>query len=102
MLPPVSAACRDVDAEQRPRIVSPDPATPYRIRRDAPLQYQEIRLAAESGSDVASLYWYQDGVLIATQRPERSVFVRPTAGLHRIAVVDDLGRSHSVTYEVKH
>jgi len=101
MLPPVSASCRDVDAEQRPRIVSPDPATPYRIRRDAPLQYQEIRLAAESGSDVASLYWYQDGVLIATQRPERSVFVRPTAGLHRIAVVDDLGRAHSVTYEVK-
>jgi penicillin-binding protein 1C len=102
MLPPVSASCRDVDAEQRPRIVSPDPSTPYRIRRDAPLQYQEIRLAAESGSDVASLYWYQDGVLIATQRPERSVFVRPTAGLHRIAVVDDMGRAHSVTYEVKH
>ena len=101
MLPPVSAACRDVDAEQRPRIVSPDPTTPYRIRRDAPLQYQEIRLSAESGSDVASLYWYQDGVLIATQRPERSVFVRPVAGLHRIAVVDDMGRAHSVTYEVK-
>jgi penicillin-binding protein 1C len=101
MLPPVSASCRDVDAEQRPRIVSPDPTTPYRIRRDAPLQYQEIRLSAESGTDVASLYWYQDGVLIATQRPERSVFVRPVAGLHRIAVVDDMGRAHSVTYEVK-
>jgi penicillin-binding protein 1C len=100
MLPPLSATCRDVDADQRPRIVSPDPTTPYRIRRDAPLQYQEIRLAAESGSDVSSLYWYQDGVLIAAQRPERAVFVRPEAGTHRIAVVDDMGRAHSVTYEV--
>ncbi|HEV7765854.1 MAG TPA: penicillin-binding protein 1C [Thermoanaerobaculia bacterium] len=100
-LPPLSAACHDVDTEQRPRIVSPDPATPYRIRRDAPLRYQEIRLAAESGSDVSSLYWYQDGVLIATQRPERAVFVVPAIGQHRIAVVDDLGRSHSVTYEVR-
>jgi penicillin-binding protein 1C len=100
-LPPLSAACHDVDAEQRPRIISPDPATPYRIRRDAPLRYQEIRLTAQSGSDVSSLFWYQDGVLIATQRPERSVFVAPAIGTHRIAVVDDLGRSHSVTYEVR-
>jgi penicillin-binding protein 1C len=101
MLPPLSTSCHDVDAEQRPRIVSPDPTTPYRIRRDAPLQYQEIRLAAESGSDVSSLYWYQDGILIATQRPERSVFVRLAVGLHHIAVVDDMGRAHSVTYEVR-
>jgi penicillin-binding protein 1C len=100
-LPPLSAACHDVDAEQRPRIISPDPTTPYRIRRDAPLRYQEIRLTAQSGSDVSSLFWYQDGVLIATQRPERSVFVAPAIGTHRIAVVDDLGRSHSVTYEVR-
>lgn len=101
MLPPLSAACSDVDAEERPHIVSPDPTTPYRIRRDAPLRYQEIRLRAESGSDVAILYWYQDGVLIATQKPERSVFVMPEAGVHRIAVVDDLGRSHSVSYVVE-
>jgi penicillin-binding protein 1C len=99
-LPPLSAACRDIDLEQQPRIVSPDPTTPYRIRHDAPLRYQEIRLAAESGSDVSRLYWYQDGVLIAEQRPERAVFVPPTAGQHRIAVVDDLGRSHAVTYQV--
>jgi penicillin-binding protein 1C len=101
MLPPLSAACLDVDSELRPRIVSPDPSTPYCIRRDAPLRFQEIRLAAESGSDVSSLYWYQDGVLVAAQRPERSVFVAPTIGTHHIAVVDDLGRSHSVTYEVR-
>jgi penicillin-binding protein 1C len=100
-LPPLSASCHDVDAGQRPHIVSPDPATPYRIRRDAPLQYQEIRLTAESGSDVSNLYWYQDGVLIATQIPQRSVFVLPAAGVHHIAVVDDLGRANSVTYEVK-
>ncbi|HEU4886377.1 MAG TPA: penicillin-binding protein 1C, partial [Thermoanaerobaculia bacterium] len=92
-LPPLSAACHDVDAEQRPRIISPDPTTPYRIRRDAPLRYQEIRLTAQSGSDVSNLYWYQDGVLIATQSPERSVFVPPAIGVHRIAVVDDLGRA---------
>jgi penicillin-binding protein 1C len=100
-LPPLSAACRDVDLDQQPHIVSPDPTTPYRIRRDAPLRYQEIRLAAQSGSDVSTLYWYHDGVLIAEQRPERAVFVEPAIGRHRIAVVDDLGRSHAVTYEVR-
>jgi len=100
-LPHISAACRDVDDEQRPRIVSPDPSTPYRIRREAPLEYQEIRLTAQSGSDVTDLYWYQDGVLLATQSPGKSVFVSPKTGTHRVSVVDDLGRSDSVTYEVR-
>lgn len=100
-LPPLSRGCRDVDEEQRPRILSPDPATPYRIRRDAPLRYQEIRLTAESSSEASRLYWYRDGVLVATRAPGQSVFVLPEIGMHRIAVVDDLGRSDSVTYEVR-
>jgi len=100
-LPPLSRLCRDVDEEQRPRILSPDPATPYRIRRDAPLRYQEIRLTAESSSEASRLYWYRDGVLVASRAPGQSVFVLPEVGVHRIAVVDDLGRSDSVTYEVR-
>ena len=95
MLPPVSASCRDVDAEQRPRIVSPDPATPYRIRRDAPLQYQEIRCAANGRRGQPLL------CRTASSRHElpRIVFCVPPAP--PIAVSDEMGRSHSVTYELK-
>ncbi|MEE9561909.1 MAG: penicillin-binding protein 1C, partial [Thermoanaerobaculia bacterium] len=39
-LPPVSRACSGRGVGEPPRIVSPDTATPYRLRRDAPLEYQ--------------------------------------------------------------
>jgi len=100
-LPPLSATCHDIDDEERPRIVSPDSGTPYRVRHNAPLQYQEILLAAHSPADVKTLYWYLDGTLIASQRAGRTAFVPPIPGLHRIAVVDDAGRSDSATFEVR-
>lgn len=100
-LPPLSASCHDIESADAPRIVAPDGNTPYRIRRDAPLQYQEIRLAAHAGSDAETLYWYQDGVLVATQRSGHAAFVAPQFGTHRLAVVDDLGRSSSISYEVQ-
>lgn len=100
-LPPLSASCHDIDDENRPRIVSPDGGTPYRVRHNAPLQYQEILLAAHSPSEVKTLYWYLDGSLVASQQPGHPAFIPPSPGTHRIAVVDDAGRSDSVNFEVR-
>jgi penicillin-binding protein 1C len=99
-LPPLSPKCTDVAAGPPPRIVSPSPATPYRLRRDAPAEFQEILLSAET-SDAAHLYWFEDGTLIASGDAARKMFLRPTRGVHQIVVVDDSGRSDGVRVRVE-
>jgi len=99
-LPPLSPRCTDVAAGPPPRIVSPSPATPYRLRRDAPAEFQEILLSAET-SDAAHLYWFEDGTLIASGEASRKMFLRPTRGVHRVVVVDDSGRSDGVRVKVE-
>ena len=100
-LPPVSRACTGSGMGEPPRIVSPDPATPYRLRRDAPLEYQQIALVARTGPAARRLFWYQDGLLVGSSAPGKQLFLTPTRGPHRIAVTDDLGRSDGLTYRVE-
>src|SRR5207244_10148221 len=69
----------------------PSPATPYRLRRDAPAEFQEILLSAET-ADAAHLYWFEDGTLIASGDASRRMFLRPTRGVHHVVVVDDSDR----------
>lgn len=99
-LPPLSSACTDVAAGAPPRITSPDGATPYRLRRDAPAEFQEIVLTAQT-SDAAQLYWFEDGILIASGDASRKMFLRPTRGTHQMVVVDDSGRSDVVRFRVE-
>jgi penicillin-binding protein 1C len=99
-LPPVSPKCTDVAAGPPPRIVSPSAATPYRLRRDAPAEVQEILLSADT-SDAARLYWIEDGTLIASGDAGRRMFLRPTRGVHEVVVVDDSGRSDAVRVKVE-
>jgi penicillin-binding protein 1C len=100
-LPPLAPNCGDIAAaDARPRIVSPDSATPYRLRNDAPLEFQEILLAAQT-SDAAKLYWFQDGTLVASGDAGRRMFLKPTRGTHSIVVVDDSGRSDAVKVRVE-
>jgi len=100
-LPPVSPRCPGGQAGEPPRIVSPDAATPYRLRRDAPVEYQRIALVARTGSDASRLYWYQDGLLVGSAGVGEPLFLTPTRGRHRVAVTDDLGRTDGMTYEVE-
>jgi penicillin-binding protein 1C len=99
-VPALSPACTDVASDERPRIVSPDASTPYRLRRDAPIEYQEILLAAQS-ADASKLYWFEDGVLVASGDASRKMFIRPKRGSHQLVVVDDSGRSDALTYRVE-
>jgi penicillin-binding protein 1C len=99
--PRMSSACRGVPAGEAPRIVSPAAATPYRIRRDAPAEYQRIPLIAQASAEASRLFWYQDGLLIAATDPGQNHFLPSEPGEHRLVVTDDLGRSDRVTYRVE-
>jgi penicillin-binding protein 1C len=102
-VPRLAAACSGIPEGEPPRIVSPDGATPYRLRREAPLDYQRIPLVARSSPAARRLYWYQDGTLVATTEASSpgSRFLDPVRGEHRLVVTDDLGRSDGVTYRVE-
>jgi len=100
-IPPVSPACGGLEAEQGPRIVSPDAGTPYRLRRDAPPEYQQIPLVARVSPGTARLYWYEDGLLVASGAPGEPLFLPLKPGRHRVVVTDDAGRSDGVSYRVE-
>jgi penicillin-binding protein 1C len=95
------AAATSLPAGDPPRIVSPDRATPYHLRRDAPLEHQRIPLVAHAGLEVERLYWFRDGVLVADAAPDERLFLDPLPGAHRLVVTDDRGRSNGVDYEVR-
>jgi penicillin-binding protein 1C len=100
-VPEPSPDCRDVPAEQAPRIVSPSAATPYRLRRDAPAAFQQIPLVARAGAGSGGLFWYQDGSLAAQGPAGAALFLPPSPGRHRLVLVDSAGRSDSISYTVE-
>ncbi|HSF40823.1 MAG TPA: penicillin-binding protein 1C [Thermoanaerobaculia bacterium] len=102
-LPRVSPACQGIPAGEPPRIVSPDSTTAYRLRRDAPAEYQRIPLVAQASPGANHLFWYQDGLLVATTATTSAEprFLSPVLGEHRLVVTDDLGRTAGITYRVE-
>ena len=99
-MPPVSQECSGIPFQQQPRIVSPMPETPYLLRPDAPAEYQKIPLIAQIGPHSKKLYWYQNGLLLGAPDAGEQLFVSLRQGRHRLVVVDNLGLSDSVTYQV--
>lgn len=93
--------CPEVALGEAPRIVSPDPATPYRLRRGIPLSHQRIALVARVGSGARHLWWYEDGLLVGAGAPGERLFVEPSPGRHRLVVTDDLGRSAGTSFLVE-
>jgi len=100
-LPPLSALCRESLAVGGPRIVSPTARTPYRLRPDAPDEFQRVALAAQSGPEARALYWYEDGSLAASGPPDSPLFLRLVRGKHRLLVQDDLGRTDALDFLVE-
>jgi penicillin-binding protein 1C len=105
-MPRLSAACTGIPDAEPPRIVSPDSATAYHLRRDSPPEFQRIPLVAQTSPGVRRLFWYQDGLLVATTETAgtgigNGRFLPPIRGEHRLVVTDDLGRSDGVTYRVE-
>jgi penicillin-binding protein 1C len=100
-MPRLSPECQGVLGGEPPRLVSPDAATPYRLRRDTPAEHQRIPLIVREGPGTARLFWYEDGILVATTGPGENRFLEPRPGEHRLVVTDDLGRSDGITYTVE-
>jgi penicillin-binding protein 1C len=99
--PRPALGCAAIPDGEAPHIVSPAAATAYRLRRDAPAEYQKIPLIAQAGAGTGHLFWYQDGVLVASSPPGRSLFLAERPGEHRLVVTDDSGRSDGITYRVE-
>lgn len=98
-LPPPAEGCRGAGAPgEPPRIVSPDAATPYRLRAGAPERFQRVPLVARGSG---RLFWYQDGMLVASARAEDQRFLPLESGRHRLVVVDEAGRVDRVEYVVE-
>lgn len=98
-LPRAAAGCRGAGAPgEPPRIVSPDATTPYRLRSSAPERFQRVPLIARGSG---KLFWYQDGLLVATGRPEEQRFLPLETGSHKLVVVDEAGRVDRVEYLVE-
>ena len=97
---PSLAAREGIRTGAPPHIVSPAAATPYRLRSDSPIAFQQIPLTARAAADASRLYWYQNGLLVATSAPGETRFLTPAKGRHRLVVTDDRGRTHALSYEV--
>ncbi|AGW14587.1 penicillin-binding protein 1C [Megalodesulfovibrio gigas] len=100
-MPAMHPTCHAAAAGEGPQVVSPDPRTPYRLRSDAPREFQRIGLKAFAGPDVRELFWYQDGSLKGSGAPDAQIFLPLEPGRHTLVVVDDQGRASQVEYRVE-
>jgi membrane carboxypeptidase/penicillin-binding protein PbpC len=100
-VPPLRADCSEREGHRLLQIRSPGRTSEYRIRRDTPLGDQSLPLAATAGGVEGSLYWYQDGELVARVGVGRQAFLPLAPGRHHLVVVDDAGASDAVDYVVR-
>jgi penicillin-binding protein 1C len=100
-LPAMAKTCGSIPASEAPVILSPQDRSRYLIGRDLERGYQQVLLAARSGPHAKQLYWYQDGKLRHTAKPGDKVFLELEEGQHQLVVVDDLGLSDSLVYQVE-
>ena len=80
VLPRRAAGCNQVGLGDGPRIVSPDHATPYLVRQGTPRAYQSIA-PLTALAQPGRLYWYQDGLLVASGEAAETLFLDPSRGV---------------------
>ncbi|NLG83751.1 MAG: penicillin-binding protein 1C [Firmicutes bacterium] len=100
-LPPLSPVCQDPIPGAPPVIRSPSRDCTYRLREGIAPEYQKICLEASSGNEVRKLYWFLDGILVATVKPGERAFILPIVGKHRLICQDDLGRTAEMALVVE-
>ncbi len=101
IIPPLAPDCDLIPAGNAPKIVSPASSTPYLLRKDTPLRYQQIGLKADAEADSGTLYWFLDGRLVNKGKFNQKLFTEVEAGKHKISVTDSLGRTDSIMFEVR-
>jgi penicillin-binding protein 1C len=101
VLPPHDPSCRALEPGSAPIIASPREDAVYAVRPGVPIEDQKIALAAAVARGTSEVFWFLDETLVGKGPPDRTVFVTPGAGDHRICVKDDRGRSASVLLRVE-
>ncbi len=100
-LPEHDPNCSGQLSDQGPVVSSPESFGVYKIRTDAPLEYQQILLAASVAPDCSQIHWFIDNNLLMTSKPSERVFYQPKSGKHSVMCVDDQGRSATVDFTVE-
>ncbi len=87
-------------ATRAPRILSPQAAVTYHLRRDLPSQSQLPLLAHTDGSSHA-LTWFAGKEMIGTVAPGQSLEWSAPSGQYELRAVDDLGHASHVTVTIR-
>ncbi|MFH1843847.1 MAG: penicillin-binding protein 1C [bacterium] len=99
-IPPHNPDCPVFGRGEAPTILSPQDGMEYYVRSGVPLQDQQIALLASVNRACHRVYWFVDGVLFWRGEPGEPVFLKPTAGEHRVVVKDEAGRSATTSFRV--
>ncbi len=83
-----------------PTITSPQRDSEYFLRPAVPLHEQSIALQATSSSGTTQLWWFVDGSLLRKVKPGETVFYTPSVGRHQFTVLDNSGRSGSLSVRI--
>ncbi|MDR0466041.1 MAG: penicillin-binding protein 1C [Deltaproteobacteria bacterium] len=86
----------DQAASKGPRIITPKDHVIYRVRLSTP-ERNTLALTAGADAESGALFWFADKEFLGRCAPEEPLLWQARAGLHRLRVVDDKGRSHSRT-----
>jgi len=84
-----------------PVINFPKEECTYIMRKGIPLQHQKIYLDAAVSNTVKKIFWFLDGKLIWSGKPENKAYIYPISGTHKLVCQDDKGRSSSINLRIE-
>jgi penicillin-binding protein 1C len=99
-LEPSSDALTTAESNQAPSIISPQSSLVYTLQASSS-ERQTIPLRANATSGVHRLFWFADSRFLGATSPSEPLFWRATAGLWRVLVLDDQGRSSTVQVRIE-
>ena len=99
-IPPLLSDVSHFSSGPRPLILSPQSGANFVLREDAPIGHQRILLEASASNMINQLFWFVDGELIVTCKPDERPFYYPRPGKHKIVCMDSEGNASSVTINI--
>ncbi len=99
-LEPSAAALRSAQAQDVPRIISPQARLTYTLRVSDATR-QSIPLRAETAAGVRAIFWFAGAQFLGSTAPGEPLLWRAPAGQWKVHVLDDHGRSSSCEVKVE-
>ncbi|MBN2528893.1 MAG: penicillin-binding protein 1C [Deltaproteobacteria bacterium] len=82
------------------KITSPKNRLVYAVRSDSH-EEEKVPFTAQSSGDANVLFWFVNGAPIGRAAPGETLFWPPRPGTFQVAVLDDQGRSDSLTVHIE-